>query len=115
VELRAFPILPVRDLGEACRFYEQLGFVATYRFPDDDPVFVALDRGASSLGLAAGTDASGGELSYWVYVEDVDAVLARLQAGGATVVAPAEDKPWGERVASVRDPAGHLVHLGSAG
>ena len=113
---RAFPILAVADLGEARRFYEQLGFVVTYRFPDDGPpAFVAMDRNGSGLGLSAAGSAGAEAFSYWVYVENVDASVAELRSAGATVVAEPEDQPWGERVASVRDPAGNLVHLGSTG
>ena len=49
----------------------------------------------------------------WVYVDDVDATLDRLRAGGAAVVAEPEDQPWGERVARMRDPNGNLVYLGA--
>ena len=53
-------------------------------------------------------------ISYWVYVDDVDATLEALRASGATVVAEPEDQPWGERVARTRDPEGNLVYLGAA-
>jgi PhnB protein len=41
-----------------------------------------------------------------VYVADCDAVFARAVAAGAEVVQPLEDKFYGDRAATVRDPFG---------
>lgn len=43
---------------------------------------------------------------------DADATYERSRAAGAASVEAPADQPWGERVASVRDPAGFVVHLG---
>ena len=111
---RAFPIITVSDLGAARRFYERLGFTQVYQFPDDgEPVFLTMERGASSIGIgAAGADTTD-RFGYWVYVDDVDAALGALTAQGAPVVAEPTDQPWGERVAQTRDPDGNLVYLGA--
>ena len=108
----SFPILAVAGLAGAIAFSTGLGFTETYRFPDDgDAEFVTLERHGATLGLAADPDGSG-EPAYWLYVDDVDAAIASLRDAGAEVVAEPVDQPWGERTASVRDPAGTLVHLG---
>ena len=44
-------------------------------------------------------------------VDDVDAEYDRLRGEGLVFDAPPEDKPWGWRVAAVRDPAGLTVEL----
>lgn len=44
--------------------------------------------------------------SLGLYVPDVDAVLARAEAAGATVREPAADFVSGDRFASIRDPFG---------
>jgi lactoylglutathione lyase len=107
---RGFPILTVGDIEAVAAFYERLGFRRTYAFPEDAPQFIALEREGSTIGLGAG----GGErFSYWVYVDDVDEAFAALVDGGAQVVGPPKDEPWGERVAHVRDPDGNQVHLGA--
>ena len=112
---RAFPIISVVDLAATRAFYERLGFVQTYQFPAEaEPGFVTMQRGASSIGIGAGGAVEEDRFSYWVYVDDVDAALDELRAGGAPVVAEPADQPWGERVASTRDPDGNLVHLGAA-
>jgi len=41
-----------------------------------------------------------------LYVEDVDAVVARAAAAGVRVVRPVEEQPYGDREASLADPYG---------
>jgi PhnB protein len=38
-------------------------------------------------------------------------VAARMEAGGATVVFPVADQPYGERAGRLADPFGHLWML----
>jgi catechol 2,3-dioxygenase-like lactoylglutathione lyase family enzyme len=44
-------------------------------------------------------------------VGDVDAAVSAWEARGGVVVDRPEDRPWGDRLAVVRDPDGHLVCL----
>ena len=44
----------------------------------------------------------------FVYVEDVDRAVERAVAGGAQVLLPAEDQFWGDRIAWIMDPSGHV-------
>ena len=46
--------------------------------------------------------------SYYLYVEDADASMARALAHGATLEMPVGDMPYGDRQGGVRDPAGNL-------
>ncbi|WP_454043049.1 VOC family protein [Cellulosimicrobium sp. Marseille-Q8652] len=112
-----FPILTVADVERSLGFYRDLlrGTVE-YAFPDDGPpVYVNVHVGGSPLGigLADEADVRGGT-TLWVYVDDCDHAVEHLAAGGATVVEPPADQPWGERVARVQDPDGNLVVLGQA-
>lgn len=111
----SFPIITVDDLPASVVFYERLGFARSYAFPAEGPaVFVTLERGGSALGIAARDDAAVADrFSYWVYVDDVDAAFDEMTAAGASPVAEPRSEPWGERVASVRDPDGNVVHLGA--
>lgn len=110
----AFPIVSVRDLPAAQKFYERLGFVPTYRFPPDgDATFVTMGRGDASIGIAVTDDPDSNRFAYWVYVDDVDASFEELRSIGVEVVTEPKDEPWGERVASIRDPDGNLVHIGA--
>jgi lactoylglutathione lyase len=108
----AFPIIKVDDVAGTCRFYALLGFEQAYRFPaEGEPRFVTMRRGTSTIGFASGSAEE--RFAYWVYVVDVDATVSTLAAAGATVVDSASDRPWGERVATLRDPSGSLLHVGS--
>jgi PhnB protein len=71
-----------------------------------------------SLGLrppAGGPDS----LSLYVYLPDVDALHARAQRGGATVVRPLTDQFWGDRTVVLKDRDGYhwtfATHLGRDG
>jgi PhnB protein len=49
----------------------------------------------------------------FVYVEDVDATVKKAVAGGAEVLVPAADQFWGDRIAWVKDPEGHVWTIAS--
>ena len=44
----------------------------------------------------------------FVYVEDVDQTVERAIAGGAQVLMPAQNQFWGDRIAWIMDPSGHV-------
>jgi len=48
-----------------------------------------------------------------VCVTDADAHHARAKAAGAEIVSQLEDKPYGGRGYSCRDPEGHVWHFGT--
>jgi PhnB protein len=50
----------------------------------------------------------GTSVSVFMYVEDVDAVVKKAVAAGATVTMEVADQFWGDRFGSVQDPLGHL-------
>jgi len=54
---------------------------------------------------------TGGGVIIALYVSDPDEVAARMEAGGATVVFPVADQPYGERAGRLADPFGHLWML----
>jgi Uncharacterized protein conserved in bacteria len=66
-----------------------------------------LDGPASELINA--TDGRG----FWLNLDvaDADAEFARLSEAGLEIVAPPENKPWGDRMFVVRDPNGVLIAL----
>jgi catechol 2,3-dioxygenase-like lactoylglutathione lyase family enzyme len=110
----SFPIVSVQDLPAVLALYERLGFSQTYAFPPaGPPAFVTLVRDGSVLGIATRADTGADRFSYWVYVDDVDDTFTKLTAAGAMTEAGPRNEPWGERVASVRDPDGNVVHLGA--
>ena len=55
-----------------------------------------------------GPQAYGGSpASFWLYVEDSDALFKRALDAGAKVQMPMADQFWGDRAGAVADPAGY--------
>ena len=123
--------LAVSDLERALAFYRALGFESAgvlgteFEGGDDTPAgAAAMFELAGGLTLAlyprselakdadvALAPPKSGEFSIGQLVEtrgDVDAVLARAEAAGATVTEPPYDRPWGIYSGYFRDLDGHL-------
>jgi len=49
----------------------------------------------------------------YLYLEDVDAVVERAVAAGARVLTPVADQFWGDRMARIVDPQGHVWNVAS--
>jgi lactoylglutathione lyase len=112
-----YPILATPELGPMLSFYRDLvGATVAYEFRDGSGqlTYVGLRLGTADLGIAldlTATPAVEGRISLWAYVEDCDRVVARLRQSGVTIVDEPADQPWGERMATVRDPDGNLVRV----
>ncbi|QYC38083.1 Glyoxalase-like domain protein [Nonomuraea coxensis DSM 45129] len=110
------PILCTADLERSRSFYvEVFGAEEHMRVPGDDgPFSVELRMGGAGLGLVAygpGAEAPPGRVVVAVFVDDVDALLPLVEKAGGRVRGPADDMPWGQRVAHVTDPDGNLINL----
>jgi PhnB protein len=49
----------------------------------------------------------------FLYVEDVDKTVERALTSGARILVPLQDQFWGDRIAWVMDPAGHVWTVAS--
>jgi PhnB protein len=49
----------------------------------------------------------------YLYLANVDAVVERAVAAGARVLTPLADQFWGDRMARIVDPAGHVWNVAS--
>jgi len=123
-----YAIVYVPDVNRSVEFYEaafglRRGHVApegTYGELQTGDTKLAFVSDAQAEGLFpvayrhndASAEPAGFELA--LVVEDVDAAFDRAVAAGATPFAPPADKPWGQRIAYVRDPDGILVELASS-
>ena len=109
------PVLVSRDLERLAGFYRSLlDAVETERVPAEGPTFfVGLRIGDSDLGVVSDGNAPDGpqRMLLSVDVPDVDALLPRVGDLGGQVEGPANDMPWGQRVAHVQDPDGNAVNL----
>jgi uncharacterized glyoxalase superfamily protein PhnB len=59
-------------------------------------------------------DGSSSVLLY-LYVADPDYTIESAIQAGATVLLPAKDEPWGDRVGRIMDPAGHVWNIARRG
>ncbi|GAB2822042.1 VOC family protein [Streptomyces chlorus] len=110
------PVILTADLDVLLGFYTKLfGAEETFRVPAEGPAFyLGLRIGDTDLGLVAkenpGTEAAP-RILLSIGVDDVDETLGRVEALGGSVRDGANDMPWGQRVAHVRDPDGNPVNL----
>jgi PhnB protein len=117
------PYLIVAGAARAIDFYKQ-AFGALERMRLTDPGgnvgHAELTIGGSVVMLAdeypdmgfRGPQAIGGSpVGLHLYVADVDAMFAQALAAGATVLQPVQDKFYGDRSGTLRDPFGHLWTL----
>lgn len=122
-----YVILYVKDVSASLTFYQE-AFGLSRRFFNDDhgKAYGELETGASRLAFASfelvkthlksetavaslGKAPFGGEIG--LVTPDVPALYARAVKAGAIVVSEPAAKPWGQTVAYLRDPDGHLVEL----
>ena len=110
------PILVSADLERLRSFYASLlGAEEVFRYPEDGDVFyVGLRLGDSELGMASNSEVTPGDpgrVLLSIDVPDVDALLPRVEDLGGTATSGANDMPWGQRVAHIKDPDGNVVNL----
>lgn len=91
-----------------------LGAIEEFRhaLPDGRVVHAQLRCGNAVLELGE-SEAEGMPQSgvFYLYVADADALLAQAVAAGATPLSEPADQWYGDRVGSIRDPAGITWHI----
>src|SRR5207253_2925010 len=60
------------------------------------------------FGILSPTSIGGTPVKLHLYVDDVDALVARAVAAGAKVVRAVEDQFYGDRSGQIEDPFGHV-------
>ncbi len=102
----------VENVGASMEFLERaFGFSrgVVLGEPGGQPRYAEMRHGNSVVMLIRKGDpatASNGTAALYTYVEDVDRATRQAREAGAGVT-DAEDKPWGDRVATVTDPDGY--------
>jgi len=115
------PHLVVSDAAGAIEFYEQaFGAEEIMRAPapSGDRLMHAEVRIGDSILMMSDTypefggqnpqDLGGSPLAINLYCDDVDAMVDKAVAAGATVSMPPADMFWGDRYARLLDPFGHI-------
>ena len=119
------PYLCVSDAARAIEFYDKAfgatlimrlaepgGRVGHAELQVGDSVIMLADE-HPEYGVRSPRAFGGSPVSLHLYVEDVDAVVARAVAAGAKVVHPVADKFYGDRSGRVEDPFGHVWDIGT--
>jgi PhnB protein len=113
------PYLVINGAADAIEFYKSaFGATEVLRMPGPDGRIghAELKFGDSHIMLADehpemgyhGPKTIGGSpISLMLYVEDVDAIVAKAVEAGAKVVKPIKDQFYGDRSGSVEDPFGY--------
>lgn len=100
--------LSVADMDRSVSFYESLGFEIAYGGGQSE--FTSFGFGGQALNLIQVEETGFGA---WgrviIYVEDVDAMHARVVAAGHSPEAAPRDAPWNERFFHLDDPDGHQL------
>jgi PhnB protein len=118
---RVTPCLTVQGAAKALEFYAAVfGATERTRIPGPDGTIVHSEiLIGDSVIIVEDADPQRGTMApphgglpgspawLYIYVEDVDAVIARAAELGATVQRPAEDQFYGDRDGYVVDPFGH--------
>jgi PhnB protein len=117
---RICPYLHIDGAADAIEFYKHV-FGATERVRMDGPdgrvghaelgigdSVVMLADEYPDLGVLGPKTIGGTPVVLSIYVEDVDATVARATEAGATVDRPVQDRFYGDRVGQIEDPFGHV-------
>ena len=115
----ATPYLIITNAAKAIEFYKEV-FGATeltrLALPDGKVGHAEIQIGDSRIMLAdefpewdarSPQTIGGSAVFIMLYVDDVDAFVARAVAGGAKLFKPVEDQFYGDRSGSITDPFGH--------
>jgi PhnB protein len=117
------PYLIVRGAAHAIDFYQKVfravpkmrlsgpdGRVGHAELAIGDSLIMLADE-APEHGAVAPQPDHAGPVSLHLYVDDADAVVRSAEAAGAKVVRPIETKFYGDRMATIADPFGHIWHI----
>ncbi len=122
------PYLCVSDANAAIEFYvSAFGATEAYRLVGSDGrighaelsfggITVMLSDEFPEMGVKSASALQGTPVTLYLRYtdyEDVDAVVARAQAVGASVESEVQDHFYGERSGTIRDPFGHRWVIGA--
>jgi PhnB protein len=113
------PHLVCAGAADAIEFYKKaFGAVEMMRLPGKDGklMHAAIRIGGASImlvdevpdwGALSPKTLNGTPVTIHLYVDDVDAFVARAVEAGATIKMPVADMFWGDRYGIIEDPFGH--------
>ncbi|MFY9792851.1 MAG: VOC family protein [Candidatus Sulfotelmatobacter sp.] len=116
------PYLIIKGAAQAIEYYKKVfGATETVRMngPDgkvghaelkigDSHIMLADENPSMGLGHTSPATIGASPVSLYVYLPDVDRVVALAAAEGAKILKPVEDQFYGDRSGFFQDPFGHL-------
>jgi PhnB protein len=116
------PYLIVKGAAQAIEYYKKVfGAVETVRMngPEgkvghaelkigDSHIMLADENPSIGEGHTSPSTVGGSPVSLYVYLPNVDEVVARATAEGAKILKPVQDQFYGDRNGFIQDPFGHL-------
>lgn len=117
--------LTVSDMSAAVSFYQKaLGFSkrGIMNGPDGKPIHAELTlRGttlmlgpeSAAMGRRSAKNVGASPTTLYLYVENVDKVVAKAISLGATGQGPVMDMFWGDRCGTITDPDGYTWMVGT--
>ncbi len=116
----ATPYICVHDGKRALEFYQRAfgaretmrmaqpdGRIGHAEFRIGDAVIMLADE-FPEMGFRSPKTLGGSPVNLLLYVADVDAFVKQAEAAGATVQRPPADQFYGDRMATLKDPYGHV-------
>ncbi len=119
------PYLVCRNASDAMDFYaKHFGAQERYRLtmPNGAIAHAEMSLGDSvvmiadefpAMGIVSPASLGGSPVSLSVYVDDVDTTFAAILAAGGEELQPVADQFHGDRSGKLKDPFGHVWHVGS--
>ena len=113
------PYLIIKGAAQAIDYYKKVfGATVTVRMdrPDGQVAHAELKIGDSiimladenpEMGAIGATTIGNSPVSLYVYLPDVDRVVEKAKAEGATILKPVQDQFYGDRSGFLQDPFGH--------
>jgi catechol 2,3-dioxygenase-like lactoylglutathione lyase family enzyme len=109
------PFAHVTDVNRSVAFYERLGFEMLHEaVADGRRIWAFLERGDARLMVAEADgafDPHAQGIIFYVYTRDLDALRARLVAGGVHAGEITTGGPGPDRQLEVTDPDGYVLVL----
>ncbi|MDZ4184794.1 MAG: SRPBCC domain-containing protein [Desulfuromonadales bacterium] len=116
------PMCVFKDARQAINFYKA-AFGAEERFVMPGPDGVGVMHAEIKIGTSlvmlgeecpqgkSAESLGGSPISFYLYLDDVDAAVAKAIAAGAVASMPVAEMFWGDRIGSVKDPFGYTWTL----
>jgi uncharacterized glyoxalase superfamily protein PhnB/N-acetylglutamate synthase-like GNAT family acetyltransferase len=107
------PIFAVRDILATIAYYRDVfGFQQQWLW-EDPPTFGCIELGKAQIFLSRDPDLAGRVegVSHFLEADDVNTLHEIHRTNGAQIVEPLENKPWGIREYTVRDPNGYHLRF----